>query len=145
MYARFLTPTKAAAERYWCMIAPLRQFSAGWRVPPTQQIPTLLAVDGVTTGRMMRWGLILYRREIRCPLINAPVEKRDTWYGWRDPWEHGQRCIFTTSGFYEPRVFPGGRKEPLVVSIRDRDRPLKWRASGSIGRARTKSRDCHVL
>ena len=50
MCARFVTPVQAAAERYWKAIAPLWQFSANWRVLPMQQIPIVLAIDGVTTG-----------------------------------------------------------------------------------------------
>lgn len=50
MCARFVTPVQAAAERYWKTIAPLWQFSANWRVLPMQQIPIVLAIDGVTTG-----------------------------------------------------------------------------------------------
>lgn len=58
MCARYQTPGQAAAERYWQVIEPLWNFEASWRVLPTQQIPIILALNGVTTGRMMRWGLI---------------------------------------------------------------------------------------
>lgn len=120
MCARYQTPGQAAAEHYWQAIEPLWNFEASWRVLPTQRIPTVLALNGVTTGRMMRWGLIPYSGEVGYPLINATVEKLTTWYGWRYPWEHGRRCIFMMSGFYEPHVFPGGRKEPFYVHLRDR-------------------------
>ena len=66
---------------------------------------------GVTTARMMRWGPIPYSGESAYPLINATVEKLTTWYGWGYLWEHGRRCMFAISGFYEPHVFPGGRKD----------------------------------
>ena len=68
MCARFLTPTQAAAERYWKAVKPLWEFAARWRVPPTPQIPIVLAIDGVTTGRMMRWGLVAYSGFTSCPL-----------------------------------------------------------------------------
>lgn len=100
MCARYLTPAQAVAERYWRTITPLWQFSESWRVLPTQQVPVVLSCAGVTTGRMMRWGLLPYRGETRYPLINATVEKLETWYGWRHPWEHGQRCILVMAGFY---------------------------------------------
>ena len=120
MCARYLTPAQAVAERYWRPIAPLWQFSESWRVLPTQQVPVVLSCAGVTTGRMMRWGLLPYRGETRYPLINATVEKLETWYGWRHPWEHGQRCILVMAGFYEPHRFEDGRKEPFCVKLTDR-------------------------
>ena len=119
MCARYLTPSQAAAERYWKTIAPVWRFSESWRVLPTQQIPVVLAIDGATTGRRMRWGLIPYTGTTKYPLINCTVEKLSTWYAWRHPWEHGQRCIFPMSGFYEPHLFEGGRKEPFVVKVQD--------------------------
>jgi|SRR6185437_11051912 len=75
MCARYQTPGQAVAERYWQLIESLWNFEASWRVLPTQQIPTVLAGNGVTTGRMMRWGLIPYSGESAYPLINATVEK----------------------------------------------------------------------
>ena len=122
MCARFLTPAQAAAERYWNTLKPIWEFSASWRVLPTQQIPIVLAIDGATTGRMMRWGLVPSSGSSSYPLINATVEKLETGWPWKFPWKSGQRCIFTMSGFYEPHLFPGGRKEPYVV--RPRDRPI---------------------
>ena len=46
MCARYQTPGRAAAERYWQVIEPLWNFEASWRVLPTQQIPTVLALNG---------------------------------------------------------------------------------------------------
>jgi putative SOS response-associated peptidase YedK len=120
MCARYQTPSQAAAERYWQVIEPLWHFEPKWRALPTKQISIFLSLNGSVAGRMMRWGLIPYSGSTSYPLINATVEKLTTWYGWRNPWEHGRRCIFPMSGFYEPHVFPGGRKEPLYVHLRDR-------------------------
>lgn len=120
MCARYLTPAQAAAERYWRTLEPRWHFSQSWRVLPTQQVPVVLTLDGRTTGRMMRWGLLPYSGDTRYPLINATVEKLQTWYGWRHPWERGQRCILVMAGFYEPHLFEGGRKEPFVVRLKDR-------------------------
>lgn len=75
MCARYQTPSQAAAERYWSVIEPLWQFEPSWRVLPTQQIPVVLALNGMVTGRMMRWGLIPYSGSTSYPLINATVEK----------------------------------------------------------------------
>ena len=75
MCARFLTPTQAAAERYCKAVKPLWEFAARWRVPPIPQIPIVLAIDGVTTGRTMRWGLVSPSGSSSYPLINATVEK----------------------------------------------------------------------
>ncbi len=120
MCVRFFTPAQAAAERYWQTIAPLWQFSASWRVLPTQQIPIVLALDAATTGRMMRWGLVPSSGSSSYPLINATVEKLESGWPWKFPWKSGQRCIFTMAGFYEPHVLPGGRKEPFVVRLKNR-------------------------
>jgi putative SOS response-associated peptidase YedK len=83
-------------------------------------VPVVLDVDGAITGRMMRWGLLPHAGESRFPLINATVEKLETWYAWRQPWERRQRCILVMAGFYEPHLFEDGRKEPFYVHLADR-------------------------
>ena len=120
MCARFLTPAQAAAERYWKTIAPLWRFSPSWRVLPTQQVPVVLALEGTRTGRMMRWGLIPSTGASNYPLIHATAEKLRTGWPWRFPWRSGQRCILVMAGFYEPHVFPTGRKEPFAIRLKDR-------------------------
>lgn len=120
MCARYLTPSQSAVEQYWQTVTPWWQFTESWRVLPTQQIPIVLSIEGKTTGRMMRWGLIPYTSTSKYPLINCTVEKLSSWYAWRHPWEHGQRCIFPMNGFYEPHLFNDGRKEPFVVKLQDR-------------------------
>ena len=144
MCARYQSPGQATTERYWQLTEPLWNFEASWRVLPTQQIPTVLALNGVSTGRMMRWGLIPYSGESAYPLINATVEKLTTWHGWRYPWQHGRRRILPMSGFYEPHVFPGGRKEPFYVRVRDR--PISAsQAFGSVSGVRAARTRCHAL
>jgi putative SOS response-associated peptidase YedK len=120
MCARYQTPSQAAAERYWRVIEPIWQFEPSWRVLPTSAVPVVLSRDGAVTGRMMRWGLLPYRGEVKFPLINATVEKLESWYAWKQPWERRQRCIFVMAGFYEPHVFEDGRKEPFYVHLADR-------------------------
>jgi putative SOS response-associated peptidase YedK len=68
----------------------------------------------------MRWGLLPFQGEANFPLINATVEKLETWYAWKQPWERRQRCILVMAGFYEPHVFEDGRKEPFYVHLADR-------------------------
>jgi putative SOS response-associated peptidase YedK len=121
MCARFLTPSQAAAERYWELRRHTWRFGPSWRVLPTQDVPIVLSVDGEVTGRMMRWGLIPHSGEAKYPLINATVEKLETGYPWGGPWKRQQRCIFVMAGFYEPHVFEGGRKEPFYVHLADRE------------------------
>ena len=121
MCARYQTPSQAAAERYWRVIEPLWHFEPSWRVLPTDPVPVVLTLNGAITGRMMRWGLLPYGGESNFPLINATVEKLETWYAWRQPWERRQRCILVMAGFYEPHVFEDGRKEPFYVHLADRE------------------------
>ena len=113
-------PSQAAAERYWRVIEPLWHFEPSWRVLPTDPVPVVLSVTGAVTGRMMRWGLLPFRGESNFPLINATVEKLETWYAWKQPWERRQRCILVMAGFYEPHLFEDGRKEPFYVHLADR-------------------------
>ena len=120
MCARYQTPSQAAAERYWRVIEPLWRFEASWRVLPTDPVPVVLSMGGAITGRMMRWGLLPHTGEPGFPLINATVEKLESWYAWKQPWERRQRCIFVMAGFYEPHVFEDGRKEPFYVHLADR-------------------------
>jgi putative SOS response-associated peptidase YedK len=120
MCARYQTPAQAAAERYWQVLEPLWRFEPSWRVLPTDPVPVVVSLDGAITGRMMRWGLLPHGGEAKFPLINATVEKLETWYGWKQPWERRQRCILTMAGFYEPHLFEGSRKEPFYVHLSDR-------------------------
>ncbi|MGH8289167.1 MAG: SOS response-associated peptidase [Steroidobacteraceae bacterium] len=120
MCARYQTPAQAAAERYWRAIEPLWHFEPSWRVLPTDSVPVVLGIHGTITGRMMRWGLLPFRGESSFPLINATVEKLDTWYAWKEPWARRQRCILIMAGFYEPHLFEDGRKEPFYVHLADR-------------------------
>lgn len=120
MCARFQTPAQAAAERYWSLIEPLWSYHESWRVLPTQDVPVVLTLNGRRTGRLMRWGLIPFIGESKFPLINATIEKLETWYAWKGPWERRQRCLLSMAGFYEPHVYEGGRKEPFYVHLADR-------------------------
>ncbi|MGH8295527.1 MAG: SOS response-associated peptidase [Steroidobacteraceae bacterium] len=120
MCARYQTPSQAAAERYWRVLQPLWHFEPSWRVLPTDPVPVVLSVNGSVTGRMMRWGLLPFQGEANFPLINATVEKLETWYAWKQPWERRQRCILVMAGFYEPHLFEHGRKEPFYVHLADR-------------------------
>jgi putative SOS response-associated peptidase YedK len=120
MCARYQTPSQAAAERYWRVIEPLWHFEPSWRVLPTDPVPVVLSIGGAITGRMMRWGLLPHTGEPNFPLINATVEKLESWYAWKQPWELRQRCILVMAGFYEPHVFQDGRKEPFYVHLADR-------------------------
>ena len=65
---------------------------------PTDPVPVILTIDGQRTGRMMRWGLVPFAGESKFPLINATVEKLETWYAWKAPWSRQQRCILTMGG-----------------------------------------------
>jgi putative SOS response-associated peptidase YedK len=120
MCARFQTPAQAAAERYWKLIEPLWRYDESWRVLPTDPVPVVLTLNGERTGRMMRWGLIPFTGDSKFPLINATVEKLETWYAWKGPWERGQRCLLSMAGFYEPHRYEDGRKEPFYVHLADR-------------------------
>lgn len=120
MCARYRTPSQAAAERYWRTVTPLWRFSASWRVLPTQQVPVIIRTDEAVTGRMMRWGLLPFQGSLSYPLINATVEKLESWYGWRHPWQRRQRCILVMAGFYEPHLAESGRKEPFYVELTER-------------------------
>ena len=120
MCARYQTPSQAAAERYWQVLEPLWRFEPSWRILPTSPVPVVVSFEGAVTGQMMRWGLLPHAGEAKFPLINATVEKLETWYAWRQPWERRQRCILVMAGFYEPHLFDDGRKEPFYVHLADR-------------------------
>ena len=120
MCARFQTPAQAAAERYWKLVDAHWKFVQSWRVLPTDPVPVVLTADGQRTGRMMRWGLVPFVGESKFPLINATVEKLETYYAWKAPWERRQRCILAMAGFYEPHLFPDRRKEPYYIHLADR-------------------------
>lgn len=82
---------------------------------PLRPPPMVLAIDGATRGRIMRWGLAPSSCSSSYPLINATVGKLETGSPWKFPWRSGQRRLFTMAGFCEPHLLPGGCKEPFGV------------------------------
>jgi putative SOS response-associated peptidase YedK len=121
--ARFQTPAQSAVERYWSLVEPLWRYQQSWRVLPTDPVPVILTLDGVRTGRMMRWDLIPFRSHgvpTGKVLINAKAENLTNNYFWQGPWLRQQRCIFPMAGFYEPHRYADGRKEPFYVHLADR-------------------------
>ena len=137
MCARYQTPSQAATERYWQVIEPLWHFEPSWRVLPTQQIPIVLSVDGMTTAPTMRWGLISSSGSSRFPLINARAAHVQTGGPWKFARKSWRCCIFVMAAFYEPHAFSAGRKEPFVGRLCGSDRSSAWRAYESTGKTRT--------
>lgn len=101
---------EARCDSVYCM-APCPPASSH----PLRPSPVVLAIDGATRGRIMRWGLVLSSGSSSYPLINATVGKLETGCPWKFPWRIGRRRLFTMAGFSEPHILPGGCNQPFGV------------------------------
>jgi len=123
--ARYILAQQAAAERAFGLEDPGWHYEVRYNVTPTTLVPVVRARHGKLAGAMLRWGLIPFAAHGIAPhggpLINATVERLDSWYGWRQPWERGQRCILPAAGFYEPHLNTDGSKDPFFVHLVDRE------------------------
>jgi putative SOS response-associated peptidase YedK len=100
------------------------EFPDNFRVMPTMQVPVLRMSDGLREATMMRWGLVPFSSHGETPKvawINARSETLSTTFPWDGPWRRQQRCILPASGFYEPHVYPDGRRQPFYVHLADRE------------------------
>jgi putative SOS response-associated peptidase YedK len=100
------------------------EIKTSFRVMPTDQVPVLRLSGGVREAAMMRWGIVPFNAHGETPKtawINARSETLSSTFPWESPWKRQQRCILPASGFYEPHVYPDGRKQPFYVHLADRE------------------------
>jgi putative SOS response-associated peptidase YedK len=125
MCARYILAQQAAAERAFRLERSDWSYEIRYNVAPTDVIPVVRVRDGAREGTMLRWGLIPWAARGVAPkggpLINATIERLESWYGWRGPWERAQRCVLPSAGFYEPHRNEDGSKDPFFVHLADRD------------------------
>ena len=125
MCARYILAQQAAAERAFHLERSDWAYAIRYNVAPTDVVPIVRLREGVREGTMLRWGLVPWTARgvppKGGPLINATIERLESWYGWRGPWERAQRCVLTSAGFYEPHLNEDGSKDPFFVHLADRD------------------------
>jgi putative SOS response-associated peptidase YedK len=124
MCGKYILAQAAKAERAMGIRRSRWDYPLSYRVLPTEQVPTVVAVSGEREAAMMRWGLIpywAYGVPLRASTINARVERIDSAPAYRDPWERDQRCIFVMGGFYEPHANPDGSRDPYFLRLADRE------------------------
>jgi putative SOS response-associated peptidase YedK len=122
MCGRYVSPDEASIEREFNLVRSEWQFPPSYNVAPTQQVPVIRILDGVTQGSRIRWGLIPFFAKGEPPkysTINARIETVDTAASYRGPWKRGQRCLQVAAGFYEWHLNAEGRKAPFYITVVD--------------------------
>jgi putative SOS response-associated peptidase YedK len=94
-----------------------------YNIAPMQDIPVIRnSSDGVRELAQMRWGLVpRWAKDpaIGARMINARGETIADKPAFRTPFER-HRCLIPADGFYEWQALPGGRKQPMHVTMTDR-------------------------
>lgn len=107
-------------ERLVRFICKVADFKPRYNVAPRQVVPVLVAENGQTVLKPMRWGLIppwAKDDKIGDRLINARSETLTEKPSFRRPFEQ-QRCLIPADGFYEWQTTPGG-KQPFWFTMKN--------------------------
>jgi putative SOS response-associated peptidase YedK len=125
MCGRYVTPDEASIEREFNLVHTEWQFPPSFNVAPTQLVPIVRDVAGVSRGSLMRWGLIpFFARGVptKYSTINARIETVQTAASYRGPWKRAQRCLVIARGFFEWQVQADGKtKVPYYIQTNDQD------------------------
>jgi len=122
MCGRYVSPDEASIEREFNLVHTEWHFPPSYNVAPTQQVPVIRSVDGISRGSRIRWGLIPFFARGEPPkysTINARLETVETAASYRGPWKRGQRCLQIAQGFYEWHLNAEGRKAPFYITVID--------------------------
>lgn len=95
-------------------------FRPRFNVPPTAQVPIVVAVPAGRQLRSARWGLVpgWWTKETPPPrAFNARAEDAAEKPFWRDAWRTG-RCLLPARGWYEWRAgeTPRAAKQPFFIA-----------------------------
>lgn len=98
-----------------------------YNIAPTQEVPIIVAENGVRRLRLVRWGLVPAAwsapDERRAPLINARAESVAARPVFRRPFARS-RCLVPASGFFEWQR-EGSRRQPYYFTL-DSGGPLAF-------------------
>ncbi len=107
--------------RLFNLTGALPNFPARYNVAPTQDVPLIIASDGLTELKFLRWGLIpSWSKEgpSAKPLINARSETVNEMPSFRSGFRR-RRALMPADGFYEWHRPDGGPKQPFNIHCRD--------------------------
>jgi putative SOS response-associated peptidase YedK len=92
-----------------------------YNIAPSQNVPVLRNnAEGQRELAQMRWGLVprwAKDPSIGARMINARGETVASKSAFKTPFER-HRCLLPADGFYEWKVLPGGRKQPMRVAMK---------------------------
>jgi putative SOS response-associated peptidase YedK len=93
-----------------------------YNIAPAQDVPVVrVSAAGVRELTQMRWGLVprwAKDPSIGARMINARGETIAEKAAFKTPFER-HRCLMPADGFYEWQVLPGGRKQPMYITMKD--------------------------
>lgn len=103
-----------------------------YNIAPMQNVPVVRrGADGARELAQVRWGLVprwAKDPSIGARMINARGETIAQKSAFRRPFER-HRCLIPADGFYEWKTLPGGRKQPVRVTMKD-GRPFAFAGLG---------------
>jgi putative SOS response-associated peptidase YedK len=117
---RFTSTVESSEVALRFGVEPPERYRARYNVAPTQQVLAIL--DDANRGRraeMMRWGLVPHWAKdpsTSFKMINARAETVLEKPAYRSLMRR-HRCLVPADGFYEWRVGPDGKKEPVRFTL----------------------------
>lgn len=102
---------------------------ARYNIAPSQRLPVVLQVDGVSQVQTLRWGLIPgWAKDLKIgySTINARAESVREKPSFRQAWRAGQRCLVPVTGWYEWRELAAGRKQAYYFHAVDARNPMMF-------------------
>jgi putative SOS response-associated peptidase YedK len=120
MCGRFILTEPADALRQLFLFDERPNLGPRYNIAPTQEVPVVVAEEGVRHLRPMRWGLVPFwakERAIGNRLINARSETAATTPAFRSAYRH-RRCLVPANGFYEWQKL-GKARQPWLIGRED--------------------------
>ncbi len=118
MCGRFALSAPASAITEVFQVDILPDLLPRYNVAPTQQVPAIVAADGIRSMRRFRWGLIppwAKDKKISASLINARGESVHEKPSFRSAFKR-RRCLIPADGFYEWKR-DGKLKIPHLIGL----------------------------
>jgi putative SOS response-associated peptidase YedK len=125
MCGRFaLTNTDAETLTATFELGSAPDLAPRYNIAPTQNVATVVRdTTGTNMLRLMRWGLIpswAKDKAIGSRMINARGETVHEKPSFRAALRH-RRCLVIADGFYEWQTQDGGAKQPMFITLANRD------------------------
>lgn len=123
MCGRFTLATPAARLMDLFRLQSFPEIQPRLNIAPTQRIVCVRQVDQLREAVELRWGLVpSWAKDLTIGnrMINARSETAAEKPSFRKAWAD-RRCLIPADGFYEWQKVSGGKKQPWMIHLPDRE------------------------